>query len=501
MKTKTQRSLWFLSILAVAAVNFSTVGINQLARASSPYANVSALLPGVISGISCSTSCDLYASQGLKTFPGIVANMPFWGFATTPSGVPDLPGPTIIADQGDTLTIVLHNNLPLPSVNPGDPPLDNMLALNFPQIEMVPDFTGISVGGTKTYTFTVNKPGTFLFEAGQTPYGDRQLAMGLYGALIVRPAGFAATHSVFGDVSSQFDDEALLVLSEVNPDFNRDWQNYNMQKFRASLWLINGRPFPFTKSITTAVTPDRKVLLRYINAGLVHDSLGLLNLSQTIIAADGNPVKQYSVTSEIIGAGQTYDALVTVPVDATPQGLMLLYNTGLYQNFMANTPANNINRSIGFGGQFTFLAIPDATGPTVDHARVDGYYTNGQPIHLTGLTFDPQYAFNIAAVQYVITPKGAPAPPLSACQNATTNFAGPDADYSKLGPAAFPNGIPATPRLGFDGVIDPTANSLQMGNWYTVYVCSQDEAGLWGSQMVQADFFYGYSTLLPFIKR
>ncbi len=52
---------------------------------------------------------------------------------------------------------------------------------------MIPDTTGVAAGASTIYTFTASSPGTFLYEAGLTPNGQHQVAMGLYGALIVRP--------------------------------------------------------------------------------------------------------------------------------------------------------------------------------------------------------------------------------------------------------------------------------------------------------------------------
>ena len=83
---------------------------------------------------------------------------------------------------------------------------------------MVPDTTGVAPGGTKIYTFTPTRPGTYLYEAGLLPNAQHQVAMGLYGALIVRPtAGDAGVHR---PGSTAFDDEAVLVLSEIDPALN-----------------------------------------------------------------------------------------------------------------------------------------------------------------------------------------------------------------------------------------------------------------------------------------
>ena len=85
-------------------------------------------------------------------------------------------------------------------------------------------------GGTVTYSFVASKPGTFLYESGggQKTTGTPsffsspqvQVRMGLFGALIVRPAlgaGYA-----YGRADSQFnpDTEFLVLLSEIDPYLN-----------------------------------------------------------------------------------------------------------------------------------------------------------------------------------------------------------------------------------------------------------------------------------------
>ena len=42
--------------------------------------------------------------------------------------------------------------------------------------------------GDRDYTFTASRPGTFLYEAGPTPSGKQQVAMGLAGAIVVLPS-------------------------------------------------------------------------------------------------------------------------------------------------------------------------------------------------------------------------------------------------------------------------------------------------------------------------
>jgi FtsP/CotA-like multicopper oxidase with cupredoxin domain len=121
-------------------------------------------------------------------------SIPFWGYADTDSqnpinGTVQYPGPTLIVNEGDTVTIVLTNKLEEPTsmVFPG---LDvqTVTAPVFTQgakgklTSIVPEAVA---GGTKTYVFTANRPGTFYYQSGSNQ--PVQLRMGMYGAIIVRP--------------------------------------------------------------------------------------------------------------------------------------------------------------------------------------------------------------------------------------------------------------------------------------------------------------------------
>ena len=46
-------------------------------------------------------------------------------------------------------------------------------------------------GAAVTYSFTASSAGTYLYESGSDP--QLQVQMGLFGAIVVRPAGIAIT--------------------------------------------------------------------------------------------------------------------------------------------------------------------------------------------------------------------------------------------------------------------------------------------------------------------
>ncbi len=72
--------------------------------------------------------------------------------------------------------------------------------------------------------------------------------MGLYGALIVRPP---AAGQAYDDPATAFDDEAVLVLSEIDPALNNSATpaTFDMRKYAPRYFLINGRTHPDTAPV------------------------------------------------------------------------------------------------------------------------------------------------------------------------------------------------------------------------------------------------------------
>src|SRR2546421_8381631 len=125
----------------------------------------------------------LCAEAGTLPWPA-GASAPVWGFAraavdgggaATCTGVAaQVPGPVLDVPAGDTVQVVVHNDLgqPVSFEVPGQ-------AVNEGAVAAAPH-------SAATFTFTASAPGTYLYESAGN--AGRQLAMGLYGALLVRPA-------------------------------------------------------------------------------------------------------------------------------------------------------------------------------------------------------------------------------------------------------------------------------------------------------------------------
>ncbi len=287
-------------------------------------------------------TCDLWAKAGSVTMPDSTS-VPIWGYADTAGGAAQLPGPALIVNEGETVVVNLTNNLPAAT------------AILFQGQALIPDRIGAPAsGGTKSYTFTAGRPGTYMYGAGLLANAQHQAAMGLYGALIVRPA---TVGQAYNDPTTAYDDEALLVLSEIDPALNNraNPATFDMRKYAPKYFLINGQAYPDTAAIPTMAA--NRVLLRYLNAGMQFHSMALLGTHQTVIANDGSPLAHsHRMVAETFGPGQTVDTIATIPAAAVDGSKFAIYD--------GNMLLHN-SSSAGLGGMLTFLTV-SGTPPTGD---------------------------------------------------------------------------------------------------------------------------------------
>ena len=96
-----------------------------------------------------------------------------------------VPGPTLVVTEGQTVTVTLTDGLPGSAGN---------TSILFPgfNVTTTGGVAGLltqeaAPGNPVTYTFTASSPGTRAYYSGTQ--GDLQVEMGLYGAIIVLPNG------------------------------------------------------------------------------------------------------------------------------------------------------------------------------------------------------------------------------------------------------------------------------------------------------------------------
>jgi hypothetical protein len=175
--------------------------------------------------------------------------------------------------------------------------------------------------------------------------------MGLYGLLVVRPA--VAANRAYPSPATEFDVEAPLVLSVLDPVFNGSPDTADLLDYRATWWLINGRAYPETTRVVAAA--GRRVLLRYANAGFDNTSMALLGGHQRVLARDARTLgSAVDTAADIVPAGATEDTLFTVPSGGPPSANGFpVYNRQLHLTNGAQTGSTPSPAS--GGGMLTFI--------------------------------------------------------------------------------------------------------------------------------------------------
>jgi FtsP/CotA-like multicopper oxidase with cupredoxin domain len=178
-------------------------------------------VPGTTAGRPTKTF-QLSAAEGRNSQPD-GASIYVWGYGckSQPGGYApaltmtpscptmQLPGPTLIVNEGDSVTVTLTNNLP---------PAAGNTSILFPgfNVQVGSDGTpGLLTqeaanGQTVTYTFLATTPGTHSYYSGTQ--GDLQIEMGLYGAIVVLPTAVPAV--CLGGSSGTPNDQAKAMRSE-----------------------------------------------------------------------------------------------------------------------------------------------------------------------------------------------------------------------------------------------------------------------------------------------
>ncbi len=264
-----------------------------------------------------------------------------WGYSSGSDGFQH-PGPVLCVHEGDTVTVILHNTFVDDDVSIMFPGQGDVLADGAPAHRelngsgRVTSLTNTAPagGGTVTYSFVAGKPGTYLYESGTNP--ETQVHMGLFGALIVRPA--LGDAYAYNSADSQFTptEEFMVLLSEIDPYQHQAVEagrTFNMNNYHPRYWLINGRGFPDSIADNGAswlpTQPYGSLaqvqewhpgmqpgLARYLNVGTEDYPFHPHGNNGTVIGRDGHELKgpgnqdlSFEKFAINIGPGQTWDVL------------------------------------------------------------------------------------------------------------------------------------------------------------------------------------------------
>jgi len=271
-----------------------------------------------------------------------------------------IPGPLIRLRQGETARIALANRL-------GEQTSIHWHGVLVPfQMDGVPgvSFPGVDPGETFVYEFPVTHAGTFWYHS----HSGMQEATGLYGPLVIDPAGpdpIVADREhvlMLADWSPMHPHEQMRRLKVAAGYFNRrrqdlagllagrdqslkdrlEWAAMRMDPTDISditgftySFLINGQDT--AANWTGLFRPGERVRLRIINAAaMTNFNFRIPGLSLKVVAADGNPVQPVEIDELQIAIAETYDLIVT-PAEDKAYGVIAeaLDRSGLVRGTLA----------------------------------------------------------------------------------------------------------------------------------------------------------------------
>ena len=285
-----------------------------------------------------------------------------------------LPGPTMIVNEGDVVTVKLKNLLP---------PGAGATSIVFPGMAVTAagGASGVLVseapngGGTVTYTFTAGKPGTYAYYSGTQP--DLQIEMGLSGAVVVVPSianqtstackaagAYSLASAAYTQKDSCYDREYLFQFTELSSNIHEEVQAQvtvcpngpcpqiaaKMEPYRPNYFMVNGRSMPDNMDTAYApaypnqpyngnphMHPGESVLMRVVGQGRWQHPFHFHGNHARVLARDANLLVSHTDPTKLAGpvlftiptvSGQTVDAVFTW----TGQGLNWdVYGTSPHQ--------------------------------------------------------------------------------------------------------------------------------------------------------------------------
>ena len=253
-----------------------------------------------------------------------------------------VPGPTLIVTEGQTVTVNLTNGLPTAAGNtsiffPGFTVTATGGAVGLLTNEAAP-------GGTVSYSFVASSPGTRAYYSGTQ--SDLQVEMGLYGAIIVLPSvvptnctrtntnlfvtgsytgaqehDFRLSQAAYDHPKSCYDREYLFQFAEMDTNIHRQALaqvtartgcvagavgcslEVPTEPYKPAYFLINGRSMPDDMDANYGVEyphqpyngnphmhPGEQVLIRVIGQGRLEHPFHEHGNHVRILARDGNMV-------------------------------------------------------------------------------------------------------------------------------------------------------------------------------------------------------------------
>jgi plastocyanin len=190
-----------------------------------------------------------------------------------------VPGPQLRAEVGDTVRIVLRNELEEPTT------------IHWHGLYVPPNMDGVPVisqdavlpGETFTYEFTLRNAGSHMYHSHFM--AEHQVPMGLLGAFVVTDP------------------------ANANPDLETDYDYAMILNDGPLGFTLNGKGFPATEPIV--MKQGETIRIRYMNEGLQIHPMHLHGIPQLVVAKDGwdLPTPHFEDTV-LVAPGERIDVIV-----------------------------------------------------------------------------------------------------------------------------------------------------------------------------------------------
>jgi manganese oxidase len=193
------------------------------------------------------------------------------------------PGPILRVTEGDTVRAIFKNNLDeTTGVHFHGQHLPNAMD-GVPMITQDP----IVPGASFTYEFTASPAGSHMYHSHHN--ATDQVGRGLLGAFIVEPKDPKQRYDVLYGVTQ----EIVWISNDELGGFT-----------------INGRAFPATAPIVAA--KGEKILIRFMNEGLMTHPWHVHGVHYQVVARDGWPLGSAAFRADTLGVnpGERYDVVI-----------------------------------------------------------------------------------------------------------------------------------------------------------------------------------------------
>ena len=254
----------------------------------------------------------MHDGEALRTF----------GFAQSLNEQPPVPGPTLYANQGDSVSIDLFN------VSQGAPHTIHLHGLDVNQEnDGVPHLSfEVHHMDHGYYYFVAPHPGTYFYHCHVV--SSIHVQAGMYGVFIVKPADGSNTTWEGG---YEYDQDRLFTMSEMDPLWHEDSvlehphdtlgesHEVSIPEYQPTYFLVNGKSEQQLLESDMAFQTEKESVsfLRMANIGYLANRIVFPSaLNARIVSTDGRPIPTAEVSDTLwVLPGERYGVIIEPFVD------------------------------------------------------------------------------------------------------------------------------------------------------------------------------------------